>query len=80
MPCDVEADQARADFNKLREAATASLDAAASAWSDVCVARGKQQEANSKTEELTAAGAASPSEHTARPTPRRKPRRKRSVA
>lgn len=34
MPCDAEAHQVRKDFNKLRKAATGSLDAAAKSWSD----------------------------------------------
>jgi hypothetical protein len=71
MPCDAEAKQARADFDKLRKAAATSLDAAAKAWSERSVTGAPKEEA---TEAVDATE--SPTEQ---PAPS-KPRRKRSVA
>lgn len=48
MPCDAEAVQARAKFKKLREGAVASMDAAAKAWSERCVAESRKEEAAAK--------------------------------
>ena len=80
MPCDAEATQARADFNKLRNAAAASVDAAAKTWSERCVAcslpaeEAKLASASSKRKTLAKA------EQPVAPKPRRKAGRKRSVA
>ena len=79
MPCDAEADEARADFNKLRAAASASLDAAAKAWSDMCVPPGaKEVEADAAKEKCEQS--TTHVDPPAEPKPRRKTRRKRSVA
>jgi hypothetical protein len=79
MPCDADAAQARADFNKLREAAATSLDAAAKTWSDQCVARSQKQKETEPVSE-SSESQVSPSEQSIPIKPRRKAARKRSAA
>ena len=70
MPCDAEAAQARADFNKLRAAAVASLDAAAKAWSERCVAGSRKEE---KTEAAEPSAYASRTIHSLEATSQKPP-------
>jgi hypothetical protein len=83
MPCEANAAEARTDFAKLRDAAKVSLDAAAKSWSETCVARWKKQEESEAAAKTTAnkpdeaAAAVEPQEKS---KPRRKNRRKQSVA
>jgi len=80
MPCDADAAQTRADFNKLRAAASASLDAAATSWSQNWVERAKRdEEAPAKQLEETKPAPA-PEKQTSASKPRRRTARKRSVA
>jgi hypothetical protein len=83
MPCEANASEVRADFTKLRDAAKASLDAAAESWSDTCVARWKKQEEHEAAAKKTANKpdeAAASVEPREKSKPRRKSRRKQSVA
>ena len=80
MPCDADAAQARADFNKLRNAASASLDAAAMSWNQSWVKPAKRDEAAPAKQVEEAKPAPAPKEHTSASKPRRRAARKRSVA
>jgi hypothetical protein len=80
MPCDADAAQARADFPKLRDTASASLDAAATSWSQNGVERAQRdEEVPAKPLEETKTAPA-PAEQTSALKPRRRAARKRSVA
>lgn len=79
MPCDALAAQTHADFNKLRKAAAASLDAAAKSWSDQSIKRG-QKEVDTDLAAETSGQLTTHIERPARSKPRRKAGRKRSVA
>jgi hypothetical protein len=83
MPCEANAVEARIDFTKLRDAAKASLDAAAKSWSDMCIARWKKQEKSEAAAKKTANKpdeAATSIEPRAKSKARRKAARKQSVA
>jgi hypothetical protein len=80
MPLDTDAAQARADFGKLREAATASLDAAAGHWNEMYLDRGRTDEEAAKPAEAADKEDTSNAADEPQPKQRGQRRRRRSVA
>jgi hypothetical protein len=80
LPCAADAAQTRAEFNKLRDAASASLDGAVMRWNQNWFERAKRDEEPPAQQPEETQPAHAPEEQTAASKPRRKATRKRSVA